>query len=77
MYEIVRRHLGKVVAGAAMAVTGTAVAVAITLPGQAGADTPAGAARAGGSRHRHGRSGHHLPQVAAHYFVHTSPSIPL
>ncbi|MFD9609744.1 Tat pathway signal sequence domain protein [Streptomyces sp. NPDC059083] len=49
MYEIVRRHLGKVVAGAAMAVTGTAVAVAITLPGQAGADTPAGAARAGGS----------------------------
>ncbi|MFD8206124.1 Tat pathway signal sequence domain protein [Streptomyces sp. NPDC059695] len=49
MYEIVRRHLGKVVAGAAMAVTGTAVAVAITLPGQAGAEGPAGAARAGGS----------------------------
>ncbi|MFE3128239.1 Tat pathway signal sequence domain protein, partial [Streptomyces hydrogenans] len=41
MYEIVRRHLGKVVAGAAMAVTGTAVAVAISLPGTAGAeDTP-------------------------------------
>ncbi|MFJ8662073.1 Tat pathway signal sequence domain protein [Streptomyces sp. NPDC093795] len=37
MYEIARRHLGKVVAGAAMAVTGTAVAVAISLPGQAGA----------------------------------------
>ncbi|MER5312923.1 Tat pathway signal sequence domain protein, partial [Streptomyces sp. NPDC002773] len=36
MYEIARRHLGKVVAGAAMAVTGTAVAVAISLPGQAG-----------------------------------------
>ncbi|MFD3533600.1 Tat pathway signal sequence domain protein [Streptomyces sp. NPDC058664] len=43
MYEIARRHLGKVVAGAAMAVTGTAVAVAISLPGQAGADdTPGG-----------------------------------
>lgn len=38
MYDIVRRHLGKVVAGAAMAVTGTAVAVAVTLPGSAGAD---------------------------------------
>ncbi|MEU6882337.1 Tat pathway signal sequence domain protein [Streptomyces sp. NPDC046712] len=38
MYEIVRRHLGKVVAGAAMAVTGTAVMVGITLPGTAGAD---------------------------------------
>jgi len=45
VYEIVRRHLGKVVAGAAMAVTGTAVAVAISLPGTAGAeDTPAGRA---------------------------------
>ncbi|MFJ5832991.1 Tat pathway signal sequence domain protein [Streptomyces sp. NPDC093089] len=43
MYEIARRHLGKVVAGAAMAVTGTAAAVAITLPGTAGADdTPGG-----------------------------------
>ncbi|MCX4984205.1 Tat pathway signal sequence domain protein [Streptomyces sp. NBC_00572] len=43
MYEIARRHLGKVVAGAAMAVTGTAVAVAISLPGAAGADdTPGG-----------------------------------
>lgn len=43
MYEIARRHLGKVVAGAAMAVTGTAVAVAISLPGLAGADdTPGG-----------------------------------
>ncbi|GGV07633.1 hypothetical protein GCM10010275_54850 [Streptomyces litmocidini] len=42
MYEIARRHLGKVVAGAAMAVTGTAVAVAIGLPGSAGADESAG-----------------------------------
>ncbi|MEU9861570.1 Tat pathway signal sequence domain protein [Streptomyces sp. NPDC047971] len=38
MYEIVRRHLGKVMAGAAMAVTGTAVMVGITLPGNAGAE---------------------------------------
>ncbi|MER7948107.1 Tat pathway signal sequence domain protein [Streptomyces sp. NPDC096079] len=49
MYEIVRRHLGKVVAGAAMAVTGTAVAVAIGLPGQAGADGTAGPSGAGSS----------------------------
>ncbi|MFI8910067.1 Tat pathway signal sequence domain protein [Streptomyces sp. NPDC053513] len=42
MYEIARRHLGKVVAGAAMAVTGTAVAVAISLPGSAGANDSAG-----------------------------------
>ncbi|AJF67893.1 hypothetical protein [Streptomyces vietnamensis] len=52
MYEIVRRHLGKVVAGAAMAVTGTAVAVAISLPTQAGANGaagPVGTAGAGGT----------------------------
>ncbi|MFJ3901439.1 Tat pathway signal sequence domain protein [Streptomyces sp. NPDC090025] len=50
MYEIVRRHLGKVVAGAAMAVTGTAVAVAVTLPGSAGADeAPRTAASGAGS----------------------------
>ncbi|WP_225799066.1 Tat pathway signal sequence domain protein [Streptomyces sp. NK15101] len=52
MYEIARRHLGKVVAGAAMAVTGTAVAVAISLPGPAGADEAPGgrgAAAAGSS----------------------------
>ncbi|MFF0425724.1 Tat pathway signal sequence domain protein [Streptomyces sp. NPDC004520] len=48
MYEIVRRHLGKVVAGAAMAVTGTAVAVAISLPGQAGANGAAGTGGATG-----------------------------
>ena len=35
---IVHRHLGKVVAGAAIAVAGTAVMVGITLPGSAGAD---------------------------------------
>jgi hypothetical protein len=36
--KIVHRHLGKVVAGAAIAVAGTAVMVGITLPGTAGAD---------------------------------------
>ncbi|MFE5482524.1 Tat pathway signal sequence domain protein [Streptomyces sp. NPDC056527] len=48
MYEIVRRHLGKVVAGAAMAVTGTAVMVGITLPGNAGAEGTRGNDLAGG-----------------------------
>ncbi|WP_351222209.1 Tat pathway signal sequence domain protein [Streptomyces sp. NPDC002133] len=33
-----RRHLGKVVAGTAIAVTGTAAMIGITLPGTAGAD---------------------------------------
>ncbi|WP_041663035.1 hypothetical protein [Streptomyces venezuelae] len=40
MYEIARRHLGKVVAGAAMAVTGTAVAVAVGLPGVSAGEAP-------------------------------------
>lgn len=58
MYEIVRRHLGKVVAGAAMAVTGTAVAVAISLPGTAGAeDTPATRAAGSGSAAADGAPG--------------------
>jgi hypothetical protein len=34
--KIVHRHLGKVVAGAAVAVAGTAVMVGITLPGSGG-----------------------------------------
>lgn len=43
MRETVRRHLGKVVAGTAIAVASTAVMVGITLPGTAGADdTPGG-----------------------------------
>ncbi|MEU8622216.1 Tat pathway signal sequence domain protein [Streptomyces sp. NPDC048623] len=58
MYEIVRRHLGKVVAGAAMAVTGTAVAVAVTLPGSAGADEgPRGTAAATGTPGKAGTDG--------------------
>ncbi len=40
--KIVHRHLGKVVAGAAIAVAGTAVMVGITLPGSAGADDSGG-----------------------------------
>ncbi|MDC0771635.1 Tat pathway signal sequence domain protein [Streptomyces sp. HD] len=42
MRKIVHRHLGKVVAGAAIAVAGTAVMVGVTLPGTAGADTSGG-----------------------------------
>ncbi|PWI14665.1 Tat pathway signal sequence domain protein [Streptomyces sp. Act143] len=42
MREIVHRHLGKMVAGAAIAVVSTAVMVGITLPGTAGADETGG-----------------------------------
>ncbi|MEU9186781.1 Tat pathway signal sequence domain protein [Streptomyces sp. NPDC048484] len=42
MRTIVHRHLGKVVAGAAIAVAGTAVMIGITLPGSAGADDSGG-----------------------------------
>ncbi|MDN0197280.1 Tat pathway signal sequence domain protein [Streptomyces sp. S.PNR 29] len=38
MRKTVHRHLGKVVAGAAIAVAGTAVMIGVTLPGTAGAD---------------------------------------
>ncbi|MFF0199932.1 Tat pathway signal sequence domain protein [Streptomyces sp. NPDC005017] len=48
MRTIVRRHLGKVVAGAAIAVAGTAVMVGVTLPGTAGAGENGGAAGTGG-----------------------------
>jgi hypothetical protein len=44
----VHRHLGKVVAGAAIAVAGTAAMVAVTLPGTAGAGENGGAAGTGG-----------------------------
>jgi hypothetical protein len=46
--KIVHRHLGKVVAGAAIAVAGTAVMVGITLPGTAGADDTGGGKAASG-----------------------------
>ncbi|MFF5188315.1 Tat pathway signal sequence domain protein [Streptomyces sp. NPDC000345] len=42
MRTTVRRHLGKVVAGTAIAVAATAVMIGITLPGTAGADDTAG-----------------------------------
>ncbi|MEV5734815.1 Tat pathway signal sequence domain protein [Streptomyces sp. NPDC052292] len=42
MRETVHRHLGKVVAGAALAVAGTAVMVGVTLPGTAGAGETGG-----------------------------------
>ncbi|MGW2639831.1 Tat pathway signal sequence domain protein [Streptomyces sp. NPDC001348] len=47
MRETVRRHLGKVVAGTAIAVAGTAVMVAVTLPGTAGADESGGTSGSG------------------------------
>ncbi|MFE3325390.1 Tat pathway signal sequence domain protein [Streptomyces sp. NPDC059176] len=51
MRKLVRRHLGKVVAGTAIAVTGTAVMVGITLPGAAGAEgAPEGLSAASGEQ---------------------------
>lgn len=49
MRKIVRRHLGKVVAGAGIAVAGTALMVAVTLPGSAGADETGGTGNSGTS----------------------------
>ncbi|MEU0004432.1 Tat pathway signal sequence domain protein [Streptomyces sp. NPDC006314] len=49
MRETVHRHLGKVMAGAAVAAVGTAAMVAITLPGTAGADE-SGGTTGGGTR---------------------------
>ncbi|MEU7051433.1 hypothetical protein AB0A67_24215, partial [Streptomyces eurythermus] len=43
MREKVRRHLGKVLTGAALAAAGTAAMVAVTLPGTAGAGESGGA----------------------------------
>ncbi|MEU6347787.1 Tat pathway signal sequence domain protein [Streptomyces sp. NPDC047072] len=58
MRTIVHRHLGKVVAGAAIAVAGTAVMVGITLPGTAGADdTPGAKAGTAQSAAQAGQSG--------------------
>ncbi|GLW50765.1 hypothetical protein Stsp02_64260 [Streptomyces sp. NBRC 14336] len=42
MRRTVHRHLGKVMAGAAIALAGTAAMVAVTLPGTAGADETGG-----------------------------------
>ncbi|MFJ9833998.1 Tat pathway signal sequence domain protein [Streptomyces sp. NPDC101169] len=56
MRETVHRHLGKVVAGAALAVAGTAVMVAVTLPGTAGADETGGT-KGGGTAARQAGQG--------------------
>ncbi|WP_326720074.1 MULTISPECIES: Tat pathway signal sequence domain protein [unclassified Streptomyces] len=57
MRNIVHRHLGKVVAGAAIAVAGTAVMIGITLPGSAGADDSGGAKGSGGTSQEAGQQG--------------------
>ncbi|MFE6288140.1 Tat pathway signal sequence domain protein [Streptomyces sp. NPDC057877] len=48
MRTAVHRHLGKIVAGAAIAVAGTAVMIGVTLPGTAGADDATGDGREAG-----------------------------
>ena len=63
MRKIVHRHLGKVVAGAAVAVAGTAVMVAITLPGTAGADESGGGKGAAGAAAPAGQDGAVRPGV--------------
>jgi len=55
--NIVHRHLGKVVAGAAIAIAGTAVMVGITLPGTAGADDSGGTQQSGGTAQNAGGQG--------------------
>jgi len=60
--KIVHRHLGKVVAGAAIAVAGTAVMVGITLPGTAGADETGGTG-AGTQAQQAGQAGAARPGV--------------
>ncbi|PBC60499.1 Tat pathway signal sequence domain protein [Streptomyces sp. Tue6028] len=57
MRKIVHRHLGKVVAGAAIAVAGTAVMVGITLPGSAGAEESGGAKGSGGTSQQAAQQG--------------------
>ena len=57
MRKIVHRHLGKVVAGTAIAVAGTAVMVGITLPGSAGADDSGGGQGGSGTSQQAGQQG--------------------
>lgn len=63
MRNIVHRHLGKVVAGAAVAVAGTAVMVGITLPGTAGADESGGSGAGTRSAQLTGQDGAVRPGV--------------
>ncbi|WP_371663302.1 Tat pathway signal sequence domain protein [Streptomyces sp. NBC_00280] len=64
MRKIVRRHLGKVVAGTGIAVAGTAVMVAVTLPGSAGADESGGTGTAGSTASTGGGSGQSAQEQA-------------
>ncbi|MFE0389146.1 Tat pathway signal sequence domain protein [Streptomyces bungoensis] len=57
MRTLARRHLGKVVAGTALAVAGTAVMVGITLPGTAGADETGGSGGGAGQAARQAGQG--------------------
>ncbi|MEV5906081.1 Tat pathway signal sequence domain protein [Streptomyces sp. NPDC052127] len=57
MRTTVRRHLGKVVAGTAIAVAATAVMVGITLPGTAGADDTGGGKDGQSTRQAAGQQG--------------------
>ncbi|MER6677997.1 Tat pathway signal sequence domain protein [Streptomyces sp. NPDC000983] len=50
MRDTVHRHLGKVVAGAAIALAGTAAMVAVTLPGTAGAEETGGRSTGAGAQ---------------------------
>ena len=65
MRKIVRRHLGKVVAGTGIAVAGTALMVAVTLPGSAGADESGGTGTAGSSTGTGGSAGQSAQDQAA------------
>lgn len=65
MYEKVRRHLGKVVAGTAMAVTGTALMVGVTLPGTAGADDTTGGRGGEAARQENAQAGAPEPGTVA------------
>jgi hypothetical protein len=70
----VHRHLGKVVAGAALAVAGTAVMVGITLPGTAGADDTGGAAGGGAGRVARQAAGQDVAGAVAPGVVERAPA---
>ncbi|MFJ9539985.1 Tat pathway signal sequence domain protein [Streptomyces sp. NPDC101225] len=63
MRTMVHRHLGKLVAGAAVAVAGTAVMAAITLPGTAGAGESQGSGAGTAGARQPGRDGAVRPGV--------------
>ncbi|MFJ6738349.1 Tat pathway signal sequence domain protein [Streptomyces sp. NPDC091279] len=71
MRRTVHRHLGKVVAGAATAVAATAVMVAVTLPGTAGADDTA--ARTGNGAQDAGWAGQGHNDVVPQTVVEQAP----